>query len=172
MPASIPALLYEARRALHIGSQGDLGVRMGSSPRTGQRWERGESYPSARQLQELAGLVYPKDASLAGEIARAGGTTVEALGLVPAPLPPAAPPAPPVKPRPDPEHIVDTIVCAASDAMNVLPEAVRPALRAAFRRARLVGLTVEEVERALEGKAAASAAAPRKKEGTSKKVAP
>jgi transcriptional regulator with XRE-family HTH domain len=162
MPASIAALLYEARRTLRIGSQGKLGVRIGSSARSGQRWERGEASPSARQLQELAGLVYPKNASLAAEIASAGGTTVEALGLAP---------ASPVKPRPDTEHIVDTVVCAASDAMGALPEAVRPALLAAFRRARLVGLTMEEVESALGGKAAASAAAPKKKEGASKKVA-
>jgi lysylphosphatidylglycerol synthetase-like protein (DUF2156 family) len=41
------------------------------------------------------------------------------------------------------------VVCAAADAMQLIPEAVRPALRAAFRRARLAGLSLEVVEAAL-----------------------
>jgi hypothetical protein len=35
---------------------------------------------------------------------------------------------------------------AAAEAMNMMPEEIRPALRAAFRRARLAGLSVEDVD--------------------------
>jgi hypothetical protein len=38
------------------------------------------------------------------------------------------------------------VVCAAAEAMNMMPEEIRPALRAAFRRARLAGLSVEDVD--------------------------
>ena len=41
------------------------------------------------------------------------------------------------------------MVCAAAEAMGAAPPAVRPVLLVAFRRAREVGLNVEEVERAL-----------------------
>jgi hypothetical protein len=63
------------------------------------------------------------------------------------PPPPAAPPPP--RPPPDPIHIVDTVVCAAAEAMQIMPDDIRPALRAAFRRARLAGLTTEAVDMAL-----------------------
>jgi hypothetical protein len=51
----------------------------------------------------------------------------------------------------DPAYIVDTVVCAAAEAMQVMPDAVRPALRAAFRRAVLARLSVEAVDKALGG---------------------
>jgi hypothetical protein len=46
-------------------------------------------------------------------------------------------------------YVVDTIVCAAAEAMGVMPEAIRPALRAAFRRALQVRLDVEAIDAAL-----------------------
>jgi hypothetical protein len=48
-----------------------------------------------------------------------------------------------------PPHLVDTVVCAAAEALGVPPPAVRPALLAAFQRAREVGLTTEDVEQAI-----------------------
>jgi hypothetical protein len=45
--------------------------------------------------------------------------------------------------------LVDSITCAAADAMSATPEAVRPALRAAFARARDLRLTTAEVASAL-----------------------
>jgi hypothetical protein len=45
--------------------------------------------------------------------------------------------------------LTDAVVCAAAEALNVPPPAVRPALLAAFRRAREVGLRLEDVERVL-----------------------
>lgn len=139
-------LLIEARRLLGA-SQGTLGEMLGSSRRTGQRWERGGSPPSAEQLRALAALVHPRDANLAEEIAAEGGSTLIALGIaVPPAAPPPAPSPPPPPPWPDPVHLVDTVVCAAAEAMQIMPDAIRPALRAAFRRARLAALTVENVD--------------------------
>jgi hypothetical protein len=47
--------------------------------------------------------------------------------------------------------------------MQMTPDAVRPALRAAFRRARLAGLSVEVVDKALNGAKAAPAGTGKKK---------
>jgi transcriptional regulator with XRE-family HTH domain len=137
------ALLIQARRHLGV-SQGKLGEMLGSSQRTGQRWEQQGHTPSLNQLYKLAGLIYPMDPVLAAEIAAQGGRSLEQLGLV---LPPAPPPPPP--PPPDPRHIVDTVVCAAAEAMQMMPQNIRPALAAAFRRARLAGLSVEVVDELL-----------------------
>ncbi len=51
---------------------------------------------------------------------------------------------------PAPAHMIDAIVCSAADAANLLPRAVRPALRAAFARARELGISVEAAERGLD----------------------
>jgi hypothetical protein len=148
MSTTLAGLILQARRALGVGSQGDFGVMMGSSRRSGQRWETGKAYPSGDQVAAMARLVYPHDADLAAQLAAAAGTTLLALGLVsPAPAPPLPSPAAP--PAPAVEDIVDAIVCAASDAMNALPREVRPALLAAFSRARRLGLSIEVIERAL-----------------------
>jgi hypothetical protein len=135
-------LLSQARHLLQV-SQGTLGEMLGSSRRTGQRWEtKPSSVPLPTQLHKLARLVHPKDPMLAAKIAQAGESSLEALGLV---LPTAARAV-------DPKYLVDTVVCSAADAMNVAPEAIRPALRAAFERARVTGLDVAEMTRLLGAK--------------------
>jgi hypothetical protein len=108
--------------------------------------------PSYDQLQRLVGLVYPQSADLARQIAAAMGTDVVSLGVAPPPLPPPPPPPPPAPV----EDVVDAVVCAAAEAIDVTPREVRPALIAAFTRARRLGLGVEAVEKAL-GKAGAGA---------------
>jgi hypothetical protein len=95
----------------------------------------------------MALLVHPVDAALAAEIAAAGGTTLDALGLVPA----TAPAAPHGSGGP-PDRVVDAVVCAAAEAMQVMPQSVRPAVLAAFACARELGLTVEGVERVLRAR--------------------
>jgi len=145
MPRSLSVLLFESRLLLGVSSQGNLGVLLGSSERTGQRWERGGSRPSHDQLRQLAALVYPKDADLASEVCDAAGTTPEAWGLIP-PAPSSL--GPPAFLIPS-EHVVDLIVCAAADAMQVVPDIVRAPLRAAFSRARALGLSVQTIDDAL-----------------------
>jgi hypothetical protein len=110
--------------------------------------------------------VFPHDASLAAQLAAEAGTTLEGLGLVtpPAPLPPAPHPAPPpvpaVAPGPPPRAfppialMVDSILLASIDAAATLGatgarEAVPTILRAAFSRARGLGLTTDEIDEAL-----------------------
>jgi transcriptional regulator with XRE-family HTH domain len=144
MPVGVPNLFHRARQALGVTQLG-LAEKLGASRRTGQRWDAGHSYPAHRQLVDLAKAVYKNDPELAAEIALSLGTSVVALGLVPSAPPPVAPP--PI------ESIVDSIVCAAAEAIDVLPRAVRPALVAAFARARELQLTVEVVEKGLQGKA-------------------
>ncbi|MGH7297063.1 MAG: hypothetical protein ACRELB_19150 [Polyangiaceae bacterium] len=104
----------------------------------------------------LATLVYPHDASLAAQVAAAMGTNLVALGIARPPAPPPPPPPPP----PPAGDVVDAVVCAAADAIDVTPREVRPALMAAFTRARRLGLSVVDVEKALgEGARAATPAA-------------
>lgn len=153
----VPALLGDARRALSM-NQEQFAAAIGSSKRTVQRWETSRSTVYGHDLAKIAALVYPRDADLAAEIAAAAGGTLESLGIVappppPAPLPAAqaAAPAMPPPPPPMPRHLaVDSIVCAASEALGTLPGAVRGVLLAAFRRSRELGLSCDEVERALE----------------------
>jgi DNA-binding XRE family transcriptional regulator len=151
-------LLIEARWALDIASQGDLGERLGASRRTGQRWERGQAHPTGPQLHELARLVHPKNAALAAELAAACGTTVQALGLVPPPAPAAPPPTVPGVPLASVQ--VDSLVLTAADAMDTTSRVVRPVLYAAFARARQLRLTVEQVEEILRPVEASKGKAP------------
>jgi transcriptional regulator with XRE-family HTH domain len=138
MPCPMPFLLHDSRRVLQL-SQNELSARLGVSRRTGQRWTRG-SGPSGTQLHGMARLVFPVDAALAAEIAEAAGTTLDALGLLPVST---------VVPT---DRVVDAVVCAAAEAMQVVPQNVRPALLAAFACARELGLTLEDVERVLRAK--------------------
>jgi DNA-binding transcriptional regulator YiaG len=153
----IPALIGDARRALGL-NQAQLAELLGSSKRTVQRWEtkRAPVYPNT--LSTLAAHVYPHDAETAADLAAAIGQTLESLGIVAPPAPPPPPPAPPPPPPPGPppmprELAVDAVVCVASDAMGAMPSAVRGGLLAAFRRARQLGLSCDEVEQALGGAA-------------------
>jgi hypothetical protein len=94
----------------------------------------------------LAARVFPVKPELAGEIAALAGTTLEDLGVAVA-TPVSS------RPRPRVDLIVDTVVCAAADAMGTTPEAIRPALRAAFRRANAAEFTLDELDAALGGQA-------------------
>ena len=150
MPRSLPYLLSEARRVLGIPNQAALGELLGSSAHTGQRWERGQATMMPHQLQKIVSLVHARDPALAAEMAGAASTTLAQLGIDPAPAQaPAAASAAVVTSAPDPAFLVDTVVCAAAEAMDVMPEGIRPALRAAFRRARLARLSVEDIDAAL-----------------------
>jgi len=145
-----PASLYETCRTLFGTTQEGLGKMLGVSRRTAQRWA--STGIPGYYLMDVARLVHPRDPALAREIVTALGTTLEAQGLAfPAPAPPplslSAPPAPD-----PPGGIVDAIVCAAAEAMEMMPKEVRPGLHAAFARAKEIGLTVDLVERALRSK--------------------
>lgn len=131
-------LLIEARRTLGLTRE-QFGELLHSSKRTVARWEVGESSPATMDLFDLARHIYPRNAKLAEEIALAGGATLEKIGIVTAPSLPSIP-----------GHVLaDAILCAAADALKAVPETVRTAVLAAFKRARELRMTVEDVERAL-----------------------
>jgi transcriptional regulator with XRE-family HTH domain len=138
----VTALLVLARQALGM-TQEQFGLALGVSHRTASRWEAGQSTPVPAEVSKLAAMVYPKDSKLAAELAAAASETLESLGIV-APLGPPAPPPPLPTPL-----LVDSVVCAAADALDAAPMTLRGALFAAFRRARELRLSVDEVEKAL-----------------------
>jgi len=71
----------------------------------------------------------------------------------------------PVGPPPPPPPIaavllVDAVVCAAAEAMSLSPQAIRPAVLAAFTRARDAGLTLDAVVAVLAPPSTPEKAAP------------
>jgi len=137
------ALLVDAQRALGL-TQTTLGEILRCSRRTVWRYQSGQSRPLPTELHELARRTFPHDPELARRLAIAAGETLASLGIEPiAPAQPA-----PVKPRLS-ALLVDAIVCAAAEALDVSPKSVRPALYAAFSRAMETELTLEEVTQRL-----------------------
>jgi hypothetical protein len=147
----MPELLARARIALSC-TQVQLADRLGSSRRTGQRWDARQSEPASFQLQDLARAVFPVDPKLAANIAAAGRSSLEALGLVPV-----------LDANAMARYTVDSIVCAAASATQMVPDAIRPGVLAAFTRARQLGLGVDAVEKALLDGAASADKKPAKK---------
>lgn len=146
-----PGLLVRTNGALGM-TQERFGELLGVSRRTMIRWQQGDNGPSFQDWIKLVRHVYPRDASLAAEIAAELGETLVSLGvqLPPAPVvAPAPAPEPPPRPLPPVGDLVDSIVCAAAEAIATTPQAVRPALLAAFERAASVGLAVDDVRGAL-----------------------
>jgi len=144
-------LLAEVRGALSL-NQTELASALGFSARTGIRWAAGHSSLTEDAWRELSRRVHPVDVALAAALARRGQTTLRDLGLEVVKPPIAAPPAPPTVPPELAREAVDAVVCAAADAMNVVPQAIRPALLAAFVKARKLALSVRDVEAALSAK--------------------
>lgn len=146
-------LVARAQFALGM-SQAEFGRALGVSKRTASRWAARQSDPSLPTIVALARLVYPVDRELAAQLAAAASATLVTLGLE---APPQQAPAPtPV----DPALVADSVVCVAAAALGMAPDGVRPALLAAFRRARLLRLTFEDVERALAPPARATRSGP------------
>lgn len=151
-----PTLLVEAGTVLRM-NQRELAEALGVSRRTIVRWTARHTSMNDIDTQRLACLVFPRNAQLAEALALEARTTLERLGLV-RPAPPAPPPLPPPAPSPPPpplSRLVDIVVCAVADALDVAPRAARPALLAGITRARELGLKLDEMEQALAGEAKA-----------------
>jgi hypothetical protein len=136
--ATLVALAQDALELTHR----DFGPLLGASLRTAERWAARRSTPTQAQLAKLAGHVYAHDPALAAEIATAAGQTLGSLGIGPR-TPEASASAT------APSQLVDSVVCQAAEAMDVSPRAIRPALLAAFARARELGLDVAAIADAL-----------------------
>jgi len=134
-------------------TQQDLAELFGVSRRTIQRLKGDLLFLSPARFSHAAVAMYPKDPELAARLAAQGRTTLEQLGLVRPALPPpsaARPTISPTAPTPISPAAADSVVCAAADAMNLSPRALRPGLLAAFSHAHALGLSVEAVKAWLE----------------------
>jgi|HubBroStandDraft_6_1064221.scaffolds.fasta_scaffold156747_1 transcriptional regulator with XRE-family HTH domain len=130
-------LLMNCRMALGLTQQQFADI-FGCTKRTVIRWEERGTVLLAPALEALARALYPVRPDLAAQVAAAGETTLEQLGIPSAAGSGHMAIFEPIEP-------IESIVRAAADAMGVTPEAVRPALAAAFARAREVGLDVQTV---------------------------
>jgi DNA-binding XRE family transcriptional regulator len=164
---TVAPLMGRARNVLGL-TQKSLGEALDASQRTAHRWETGKATPTVSTIRHLAQLVFPHDPALATELAGAASATLADLGLVrpaahpPAPsLPQPAPPPPPAPPPLPVRLVVQAVVCVAADELVAAPSTVRRALQAAFRCARELGLSVEDVEKALGPEPQEKAAAAR-----------
>ncbi len=144
-------LMTLAMGALATNQHG-LANLLGVSRRTISRWTRHGSAPlDPSQTDALARAVHPHDPRLAERIVAVRGATLVDAGIVrppPAVSPPAPPPPAPAPPTP-PAYLVEVVVCAAAEALDVSPRVVRPVLLAAFKSARAVGLDLAALEAAL-----------------------
>jgi transcriptional regulator with XRE-family HTH domain len=139
-------MLVVARQALQM-SQREFGPALGASHRTASRWDAGNAQPTESQLRSLVQLLAPVNPELATEAAAHIGETLENLGLAPyAPQPAVSATAETLRSAKD---LVDIVVCAAAEAADTSPRTMRPVLYVAVRRARQVGLTLEQIEQAL-----------------------
>jgi DNA-binding XRE family transcriptional regulator len=127
-------LIAAARTRLSL-TQEDLGERLGVGRRAVIRWELNRVRPRYEQIRQLIDHVHPNDAALATRIAGSFGLI---LGGVPSP-----PQSMPV------EHLGDGLVAVAASVLDTSPRLVRPALIATIQRARALGLTLDDFERAL-----------------------
>jgi transcriptional regulator with XRE-family HTH domain len=133
-------LVVQCRLALGL-TQKEFGEIFGRTKRTVQRWEESGALLILQEVDALARALHPLRPDLAEKVAVATGTTLDKLGLMPAVA---------VDPLADSDPI-DSVVRAAADAMGVAPDAIRPAIAAAFVRAREMGLDVQAVARGLSG---------------------
>jgi hypothetical protein len=151
-----PALLVKAGEVLQL-NQRELAEKLGVSRRTIVRWTGCVTSMGPMEMTDLSRLVFPHDVPLAEALAVQARTTLEKLGLVrpaPAPPPPLPPPAP-SPPVPPLARLVDIVVCAVADALDLPPRAARPALLAGVRCAKDLGLKLDEMEQALADEAKA-----------------
>jgi DNA-binding XRE family transcriptional regulator len=146
-----PGLLTRAQSALGK-TQESLGAMLGVSRKTMGRWQAGRGNPSIQQWAQIAVHVHAVNPALAETIAAEMGESLASLGIVAAsPLQsaPALPPGARARQGVTTGDLVDSIVCAAAEAVAATPQYIRPALLAAFDRAASVDLAVDEVRTTL-----------------------
>lgn len=151
--ANIPALLVRCLQASGLNQKG-LADTMGISGRTFSRWLGGEVCTmTIGQGQALAGAVGATDPALAAKVLRTCGAMLQGRGLAPvaqaaALIPAAQPVAPlPAATQAAPQALLDSVVCAAADRVDLPLSQVRSLVAAAFARAQELGLSVEAVAR-------------------------
>ena len=151
-------LLVQGQSALGITSV-DLAKLLGVSPKTVYRWVGRRTSIAPMAVGALSHHVHRADAALARRMHAHAVTELSTMNLpLPPPLPEAAKapgavaPAPSLSASESTRLRVDAVIHAACLAMNVAPQAVRPALVAAFARARELELSVDDMAMALAPK--------------------
>lgn len=140
---ALGALLSRVQGTLRL-NQKELADLIGCSARTVIRYYKRGGHLAPVSYERLARACHPQDPALAAELATLAGKTLASLGLEPpAVLLPS--PTSTVSPR----YLADSIVCAAAEAMQAPPNAMRPALLAGLERAAALKMSVEDVLQAL-----------------------
>jgi hypothetical protein len=116
-------------------SQEAFGDILGRSKRTIQRWEDRGTGLVPSEVVALARAPTPVRPDLATQIAASPDSTLEQPGIVPLAAPTTSATSDPI----------DSIVDAAAEAVGATPDAIRPAVEAAFVRAHELGLDVQTV---------------------------
>jgi hypothetical protein len=152
MPYVMSSAELFARAQMVLGvTQEGLGRLLGYSRRTIIRYQQRGGLLLPSHVETLARACYAKDRAFAAMIAARHGTTLVQLGIeVPAPPPPPATAVTAPTSSPSPRLLGDSIVCAAAEAMQATPQAIRPALVAAFERAVALGLDAPRALAAIE----------------------
>jgi hypothetical protein len=136
-------LVIHCRMALRLTQQ-EFGDLVGHTKRTVQRWETRGALLTRTNIEAIVRALHPVQPDLATQIATAGDTTLEELGILP-----------PARPQPSgTREALEALVHAAADAMGVSVDAIRPALATAFARADEAGLDVHTVAEGLKRPAA------------------
>ncbi len=141
MAAATASLLVECRIALNL-TQEAFGNIIARTKRSIQRYEEHGVTLMPSEVAALARALSRVRPDLAAQIATLSDTTLEQLGIDPAAV--ANAPA-----TSDP---IDSIVRAAAEAIGMTPDAICPALAAAFVRAHEIGLDVQTVADSLNGR--------------------
>jgi transcriptional regulator with XRE-family HTH domain len=154
-------LIQRAQRSLGL-SKVDIAKHVGVSPRTVTRWFMGHTSISAYPVGQLAHVVHATDPALAAEMWSKAAAHIASLGLHPlAPLPKTASPEPATASRAaSASRAIVEVVHAAADAADLSPRATRRVIAAAARRARELGVTLDEVATALDADLSASGTPP------------
>lgn len=144
MASPSSTLVVQSRMALGL-SQREFGDLVGRSERTIQRWEdRGVAF-IPWEVETLARALHPVRPDLAAQVAAMGDTSLQQLGLATAssagaPTSTAA--------------SIEAVVGAAAQVLGVSPDTIRPAIAAAFAKARDAGLDVAVVAQGLTAREA------------------
>jgi DNA-binding XRE family transcriptional regulator len=129
-------------------TQLELGHKLGVSRRTIIRWSVNSTRPAPFQVEELAALVRAEgNDDLADSLLEAEDLPLPQPRVeLPAPRVVVEPPPPA---GPAPQHALDAVIYAASDAADLAPRTARIVLRAALQRAKELGVSADAIVEAL-----------------------
>jgi hypothetical protein len=127
MPTSSAALLVHCQLALGL-TQRQLGELLGRDRRTIQRWQDKGVELMPDQAQTLAEALQPVRPDLAEQVLELARATTGNAATA---------------------EVIDAILRAAANAGGTSPEAIRPAITAAFLEAREAGVEVSAIVAAL-----------------------